>query len=273
MHRRLLLGFVGLLVALTVGFSGPAFAQPQAPAAPPADTTLDLFLLVGQSNMAGRGKLEAEDKIADPHVWTLDASDSWAAAVDPIHTDPRGGKNGVGLGRTFGIRVAAARAGTQVGLIPCAVGGVSIDQWKKGGKLYTEAVRRAKIAQKRGRIVGILWHQGESDTKPEKIAKYAAKLDAIVAAFRADLDAPNAPLVVGELGLFNDPAKNAARTAFNEMIAKYAADRPGTGLVQSDDLASVGDDTHFDAASQRELGRRYAEAFLKRTEPATPDPK
>ena len=234
-----------------------------AQAGPPAGKKLKLFLLLGQSNMAGRGVVEAEDRVPHPRVFALDASGHWVAAVDPIHFD-KPGVAGVGPGRTFASRVADAEPDVVIGLIPCAVGGVSLDQWKPGGKLYQDAVRRAKLAQADGQIAGILWHQGEADTKPAKVASYADRFDRLIDALRRDLNAPAAPLVVGELGLFDDPTKNAARAAFNTMIARYAADRPAlVGLAKSEGLTSIGDNTHFDAKSQRELGRRYAEAFLK----------
>lgn len=237
-----------------------------AQSGPPTGAKLKLFLLLGQSNMAGRGPVEAPDRVAHTRVFTLDEAGHWTAAVDPIHFD-KPDVDGVGPGRSFGVHVADAEPGAVVGLIPCAVGGVSLDQWKPGGKLYTEAVRRAKLAQKDGQIVGILWHQGESDTKPAKLANYAERLDRMITSLRHDLDCPAATLVVGELGVFNDPTKNAGRAAFNAMIDKYAADRPGVGLAKSDGLTSVGDNTHFDAKSQRELGNRYAATFLELSPP------
>jgi hypothetical protein len=38
---------------------------------------------------------------------------------------------------------------------------------------------------------------------------------------------------------------------------------PHTAFVNSDGLKDKGDKTHFDADSYRDLGRRYAEAYLK----------
>ena len=242
--------------------AAPARAQTTTLPTLPAGARLDLFLLAGQSNMAGRGVVEAQDKLADPNVWTLSVGGEWVPATDPIHFDkPK--VAGVGLGRTFGIEYANAHPGAIVGLIPCAVGGVSLDQWKPDGKLYADAIARAKVAMRRGTIRGILWHQGESDARPEKIATYPERLDALLARFRADLGAAAAPLIVGQLGIFKDPEKNAGRVAFNQMIAKYPDGRPNVACVTSEGATSMGDDTHFDAASQREMGRRYAAAFDK----------
>jgi hypothetical protein len=46
----------------------------------------------------------------------------------------------------------------------------------------------------------------------------------------------------------------------------YAKNNKLVYLASASDLTDKGDDTHFDTASARELGWRYAEAFLKRDE-------
>ena len=42
-----------------------------------------LFLLVGQSNMAGRGIIEHEETIPHPRVLTLTRDEKWVPAIDP----------------------------------------------------------------------------------------------------------------------------------------------------------------------------------------------
>jgi len=51
-----------LILALTAGS-----ICDQRPPVPP----LQLFLLAGQSNMAGRGTVEPEDRVPHPRVWLL----------------------------------------------------------------------------------------------------------------------------------------------------------------------------------------------------------
>ena len=260
--------FVTVVWAVAIG-ARPAAAQTDLQ--PPANVSMRLFLLAGQSNMAGRGKVEPADTKPDPRVWMLDEAGHWQPAIDPLHFD-KPDHDGVGPGHAFGLAVAAAEPGTVIGLIPTAVGGVSLDQWKPGGRLYTDAIRRVKIAQQHGVLKGILWHQGEADTKPAKIESYARRLDTLIAAFRRDLGVPDCPVVVGELGVF-DREKNANRVPFNGMLDKYPTTRPNTALARSNGLASIGDNTHFNAASARELGRRYADAYLNLQRHPTTEPK
>ena len=124
-----------------------------------ASGEMDVYLLMGQSNMAGRGALAAEDRAAPEGIVKLDASGKWVPASEPIHFDKP--VAGAGLAASFAKRVA--RPGVAVGLVPCAVGGTPLARWMPGADLYKAAVARAKIAQKSGTIRAILWHQGEGD--------------------------------------------------------------------------------------------------------------
>jgi len=220
-----------------------------------ADTNFHLYLLVGQSNMAGRGKIALEDKVAVPRVLMLNKGNEWVSAVDPIHFDKT--IAGVSLGRTFGIEMAKSNKDVKIGLIPCAVGGTPIRRWQQHGDLYKVALNRAKLAQKDGVIKGILWHQGEGDSGKEETAKiYEAQLHAMVTAWRKDLAGENIPVVVGELGQFFKRAKfkgtvDAALKALPSKV-KHAA------WVSAEGLEHKGDVVHFNAAGYRELGKRYA---------------
>ncbi|SVD48981.1 uncharacterized protein METZ01_LOCUS401835, partial [marine metagenome] len=128
-----------------------------------------LFLLVGQSNMAGRGKVSDADRKEHPRVLMFNKDHSWVPAVDPIHFDKS--VAGVGLGRTFGIQMAEDNPDAIIGLIPCAAGGSPIRTWEPGGyhaqtksHPWDAAISRAKAALEDGTLKGILWHQGESDS-------------------------------------------------------------------------------------------------------------
>ena len=85
----------------------------------PAKENFHLFLLVGQSNMAGRGKVALADKKPHPRVLMLNKAGEWVPAADPLHFD-KPGMVGVGLGKTFGTMVAEKNPGVTVGLIPSA---------------------------------------------------------------------------------------------------------------------------------------------------------
>lgn len=238
-----------------------------APLAPPAAAVvapveaapddMQLFLLIGQSNMAGRGKVEAKDEATDPNIWMLNKEMQWTLAKDPIHFD-KPGAAGVGPGHQFARTLAAKEPKANIGLIPAAMGGSSLDEWKVGGKLYTNAVARAQEAMKHGKLRGILWHQGESDGKPEKIASYPQRFSTMIAQLRKDLNAPDVPVVIGELVYSRD-----ASAEFNKTIPAISAAVPNSGWVSAEGLTDRGDKLHFSSEGARTLGERYAAKFLE----------
>jgi hypothetical protein len=248
-----------LLTAMVSATASAAIAPPE---------NMKLFLLIGQSNMAGRGAVGAEEKVVHPRVFALNKQLEWVPAVDPLHWD-KPDVAGVGLGSTFGRVVADANPNATVGLIPAAFGGTSLDQWAIGGELYTNAVKRAKQAMQHGRLAGILWHQGESDSGPgndKKVASYTERFSRMIAQLRADLDAQDVPVIVGELGHFR---VNDASGPLNAVLAKLPESVPLCACVSADGLADKGDKLHFDTPSLKEFGRRYAAAWTKLARTAT----
>jgi hypothetical protein len=224
-----------------------------------APTQMKLFLLLGQSNMAGRGKVEPQDLVENPHIFMLTKELKWVLAKDPLHFD----KNGAGVGPSsqFAREIQKVNPNDNIGLIPCAVGGTSLDQWKVGGALYITAVTRAKEAMKQGKLAGILWHQGESDSgDPDKVASYAERFSVMIGQLRKDLQAEAVPVVIGQL--IHGHGKN---DAINESLAVAAKNVPLCGLVSSEGLGKKA--LHFESADARQFGQRYAVEYLKLVKP------
>jgi hypothetical protein len=248
-------------------FTGQLFAQ--QPSLPPKEK-FHLFLLAGQSNMAGRGAVENEDKTAHPRVWMLNKEGTWVPAVDPMHFDKPAA--GVGLGKTFGAQIAEANLDIVIGLIPCAVGGSPIEAWKPGvfypptkSHPWDDAVARTKTAMQAGTLKGILWHQGESDANDKQAPLYGAALLDLVARMRAEFAAPDVPFIAGQLGKFEDVPWNSATQSIDQTLRSLPDKAPRTAFVSAEGLRHKGDKVHFDSASLREFGKRYAEAYLRLT--------
>lgn len=245
------------LAAVAVSLLAIAFPSRADDAAPQVPAHLKLFLLIGQSNMAGRGKIGPEDQVTNPHIWMLNKELQWVPAKDPLHFDKP--IAGVGLGSEFARTLVKADPNVNIGLIPCAVGGTSLAQWDPKAGLYKAAVSRTKEALKQGDLAGILWHQGESDSgtfnAPGK-EPYSARFVAMIAQLRSDLNAPEVPLVIGELGRYEPKFE-----PFNAMLPDLAKSVPHCALVSSEGLVDRGDHLHFNTPSLYILGRRYAEAY------------
>jgi hypothetical protein len=237
-----------------------------APAAQvPVKAKLHLYVLMGQSNMAGRGKLGAEDKTPHPRVLVFTLNNKWEPAVEPI-THDKPGMLGVGPGLAFAKAMAEKKPGATIGLVPCAVGGTPLKRWQRGGDLYSNAVHRAKLAMQDGTLKGILWHQGESDSGTATNANtYGDRLAQMIVNVRADLACPDLPFVAGQIGEFlydRGPEHSPYARVVNAALAGLPNRVPATACAPSKGLTHKGDQLHFDAASQRELGRRYATEML-----------
>lgn len=261
--KRLVRGLTVAIISLLATFSGLHAAVPSDKA------SFHLFLLVGQSNMAGRGKLDDAALTPHPRVLALNKEGNWVPAVDPLHFDkPR--IVGVGPGRAFAEAALADQSEIVIGLIPCAVGGSPISSWKPGAYYsatkshpWDDAIRRAKRAMKDGVLKGILWHQGESDSKPELAPVYETALHDLIARFRNELGVPEVPFVAGQLGIFEKRPWTADRHRVDQAHQSLPRKVPNTAFANAQGLNHKGDEVHFDTASARILGRRYYEAWKK----------
>ena len=229
------------------------------------DPNFHLYLLIGQSNMAGRGVVDAESKNTDARVQMLTKNLTWTTATDPLHFDKSAA--GVGPGLAFGKRMAEANPQVRIGLIPCAVGGTSIKAWLPGAEdkftkthPYDDMLKRVREAQKSGVLKGIIWHQGEADRAASKT--YGQSLTGLIELLRKDLNVPEVPFVAGELSSFN--TNNQAMTEkFNAVVQGLAKTVKNYACASVEGLNHKGDHLHYNAESARILGKRYAEKMLE----------
>ena len=228
--------------------------------------SLDLFLLIGQSNMAGRGLIADMDRTANPNIKTLDREGEWVPAIDPIHFDKP--HAGVGPGRTFARGVLEHDRSRTIGLIPSAVGGSPISSWEPGAEdeatkthPYDDALERARLAMESGQIKAVLWHQGESDSKEALAPVYRDKLVTLIDRLRMDLGNPDLPFLIGQLGQFEEMPWDEWRTMVNTAHEDIAREMTHVYFVPSHGLEHKGDSVHFSAEAYREFGKRYAEVY------------
>ncbi len=114
------------------------------------------------------------------------------------------------------------------------------------------------------RLRAVVWHQGESDAELPAGA-YHALLTAFIARVREDLGEAHLPFVVGEV--FDNGKRDAVRAAQRAV----ASEIPGVVFVPATGTVTWDKGTHFDAASQLEMGRRYAAALAPLLGPGAAD--
>ena len=216
---------------------------------------LHIYLLIGQSNMAGRAKFSKEEEGAISGCFLLNSENRWEPAKNPLnrYSTIRKGLNmqKMNPGYYFARTMLAKKKDLSLGLVVNAKGGTKIEQWVKGTKFYKDAIKRTKEAQKTGTLKGILWHQGESNQKnPDG---YLEKMKALITDLRKDLGVKDLPFVAGQV---KDVPK------INEQIAELPEAVKNTSYVSSEGLTTQ-DRWHFDSKSMKIMGERYAEEMLK----------
>ena len=247
------------LIAFTITSPLPVAAQSSQP-----DPDFHIYLLIGQSNMAGRGKVDSISRLPRPRILMFDSTRKFVPATDPLHFDKK--VAGVGPGLSFAEHMLPAQGKVKIGLVPAAVGGTSIKSWVPGGfdsatktHPYDEAMVRIKAALRYGVLKGILWHQGEANSGGfAQSPTYISQLQALVARLRTGLNAPDAPFVMGELGHFRPKFAN-----FNVMLQQVPDSIRNIAVVSAAGLGHKGDTTHFDTKAARELGKRFADGMKR----------
>ena len=213
-------------------------------------------LLIGQSNMAGRGDIQSVEAINDDRIFML-RDGKFVKMQEPIHND-KPDVAGVGLGASF-AKAFVDTFDCELGLIPAAFGGTSLADWEPDGYYYTRALEMAIEAQKNSEICAILWHQGEADQSNKN---YASELKVILDSFISDLrlDADDIVIITGQLGEFRSESASNVNNALIELSSYYK----NYGIASSSGLTAQDVTTHFDAASLRVFGYRYFSIFYKK---------
>ncbi len=227
------------------------------------------FLLIGQSNMAGRGFLQDALPVDTSHIKIL-RNGRWQPMFRPINPDRP--FSGVNLAESFAERYSATH-NVDVGLVCCADGGTRLEQWQKGQVLYDNALAQAKLAMRSSVLAGVLWHQGESDCSEELYPTYRERLEQMLHSLRTDLGIEDLPIILGGLPDFLsqctiDPhVKNYQ--FINQVLLQTARNSCNMAFVSANDLQCNPDKLHICSASLHEFGIRYFEAY--RSLSYTPD--
>ncbi len=247
----------------------------------------DLWVLAGQSNMEGVGNLE-DTPLPSALVNSFDMTDAWVAAEDPLHrlvdavdsfhwrrhpekkNEPLSGpalekwiadrKKGAGPGLPFALEMVR-RTGVPIGLVPCAHGGTSMDQWspagrdKGGASLYGGMIRRIKAVG--GRVAGVLWYQGESDANPTAAPLFKQKFIDLINAVRTDTGLANLPFYYVQIVRYVSAGDPATWNAVQQYQLEVETALPNVGMTTCLDC-DLDDGIHVGTDSLRLLAARLA---------------
>lgn len=258
----------------------------------------DLIVLIGQSNMSGRGAAIDTTRFdaIDPRIFQLPNpananssgfTDTFILASEPLlmHDAP----SGMGPGLVFARHYVNSVPGRRVLLVPAAHGGTGFSTttvtptpsgyhtpnagggtWEVGGagvNLLDDGVTHTKLALSMAggdsRIVAVLWLQGESDAGFLTQTQYAAKLDALIDSFRSRVpEAATAPFVMGQM-LPEFIAASASNRAIHLAHLDTQRRKPLVGFATGISGKQNGDDLHYNAAGQRYMGKSMFDAYKR----------
>jgi len=217
---------------------------------------LPVFVLAGQSNMAGKGTAKElpPDLRKEHRDVLLFTGGKWV----PLKPGKR-----VGPEVSFGVE-AAKMLKRPVGIIKLAVGGTALHgRWNPARRgadaLYPRLVKTVKKAGKarRIRVLAMVWMQGERDARTAAAAAaYRKNLEKLVMSARRDFGNPRMAFVCGRV---NPPYPHAAEVR----KAQESVSLPAYAWVDCDDLSKLPDGLHYDTAGLVKLGRRFAEAAVR----------
>ena len=123
---------------------------------------MDIYLLIGQSNIAGRAPIEFQDldSINDGFLFTGKDGKLWEKMANPINKYSTIRKDlaiqKLSLGYEFSKELYKNYPEKKIGLVVNARGGTSIEEWEPGGKLYNAALNQTQKALKSGLLKGII---------------------------------------------------------------------------------------------------------------------
>lgn len=222
------------------------------------------FLLIGQSNAAGRGLLgEARPLETNEKKLKVLRNGRWQTMYRPVNPDRP--MSGTCLAESFAKAYSDAHPDVEVGIIPCADGGTSLSQWQPGELLLDHALHCAKLAMRTSHLVGVLWHQGESDCSEDCYRQYADRFQIIMDTIKQELGRPDLPFLLGGLGDFliacahSEDLKNYGHV--NAALQQIVQTNENTAFVSAEGLGCNSDHLHFSAEALWEFGFRYFDAF------------
>ncbi|MEM6926814.1 MAG: sialate O-acetylesterase [Myxococcota bacterium] len=262
---------------------------------PPADTSADdtgpgdtgenvpepdvvqVFLLAGQSNMAGRARataLPAQLQLPQSDV-RLFYSGGGSLTPDLLSPLQPGSGTDVGPELSLGRALADLAPDSDVVLIKHAVGGTNLfDDWDPDtGSQYQELA--ATVADGLLALVdegltpeirGFAWLQGEADVvQGRSQAEYANDLTELIEAVRSDFaGGDDLRFVIGRLSdrqFDGNVDLEVGREAIQAAQEDVAGTVANVALVDTDRLR-LRDDRHYDAPSQVAMGTLMARALL-----------
>lgn len=263
---------LGLILAV-----GASLCLPGPSSAEPENKTTDVFLLGGQSNMAGVGVFAEESapySEALPNVMIWDGS-AWLSVPEYSKNLPTCGPE-----VSFAHAIARVLPGREIKLIKYALGGTALyNDWAPtGGEQYIEFMKTAEpaladlqAAGQKYRMAGMLWLQGESDAAENMGQDYEKNLRNFIDHMRVKFGTPDMPFIIARVRAIYGGATGHAN------LVRDAQDEVGHSMknvicFDTDDCELLGNGAHYNTVGLNTIGNRFAESYEQILEKSTAAP-
>lgn len=243
----------------------------------PAGAATKVFLLAGQSNMAGEGMVS---ELLAPYNSPLAAVKFWNNnAWEALQGGFGDGTPGVRFGPelSFGHAIQKLFPTDDIYLVKYGLTSTSLAvNWNPNGTgdcyntfkaKANAAIQNLTAAGKSPVIAGMLWMQGENDAlNSTQAAVYSQNLTNFIRTARRDFSTPDMQFVIGRiLPCYGTPTDS-------DLVRNAEMTVPGqvghASWINTDDLqlAFTG---HYGTQGQIDLGIRFANEFVQTPEPST----
>lgn len=235
-----------------------------------------IFVLAGQSNMAGFGQFDElpgwmQVKPRNVEFYQFGHLTGFSGQS----------RRRIGPEVAFAKYIAAYYPGRRIAIVKFAVGGTSIYDWVKNwdpglsrrltnspirNSLYDSLRRQigwSHVLDNNNTVAAFLWMQGERDARfPAAANAYLGNLTNLINDFRRDYNSPDGKFILGRI----NPPVSVHRPAVDIIRngqEKISLQKQGTSFINTDDLEKEPDQIHYNTKGQIALGRRFAEEFRR----------
>lgn len=250
-----------------------------------ASSITRVFVLAGQSNMAGGGAMASLptspfdytqpqpdvsydywNNVSTSTTTRIYESADWEL-LRPLYPGFPGTTYGPEL--AFGRTLADRISGDSIAIIKVAKSGTDLMyNWDPSGPLYqnmidqvAEAVGRLEVSGANPVMSGFVWVQGEGDAQVEaKSWYYRQNLEELFSSVRQAWNAPDLPMLYNQLHVDCNRSYVDLLRESQEIVDQGD---PNAHMINIDDLALNSDSVHFTGQTHLEVGRRFADAYSR----------
>lgn len=246
------------------------------------EEAFDVLIVAGQSNAEGNGVGSVEDPYyPDDRVWCLDRSFVISIAAENVLGNETRGDFALPFARAY-IRAGLLKQSRKLLILRTAVGGSGFldNHWKPQDdycRCMFRLTRTALDMNPENRLVGLLWHQGESDAQLNaSYLVHYAHLMTFIRAVRTEFCVPDLPFIAGDfvhhwknrnedicepvVHAIRDVCRDCGHGAFVETDG-LLSNVQETGRKTQICTVMMLDDVHFSRRSLYELAERYFAAY------------